>query len=90
MKNTHDMLSKIATNDGHGENSPYFDVGGFDSLGLGFDFASHFRLKFAKSCPDGGWLVELDESRKKDIVLPGIGATISGDPVNSPNSDDIL
>lgn len=25
MKNTQNMLSKIATNDGHGENSPYFD-----------------------------------------------------------------
>ncbi|KAI3738820.1 hypothetical protein L2E82_29001 [Cichorium intybus] len=50
----------------------------FDSLGLGFDFASDFRLKFAKSCPGGGRLVELDESRKRDIVLPGSGATISG------------
>ncbi|MFS8022015.1 hypothetical protein Hanom_Chr16g01434451 [Helianthus anomalus] len=28
----------------------------FDSLGLGFDFASDFRLKFANSCPDG-WIV---------------------------------
>lgn len=50
----------------------------FDSLGLGFDFASDFRLKFAKACPGGGRLVELDESRKRDIVLPGGGATISG------------
>ncbi|KAJ0793216.1 putative MACPF domain-containing protein CAD1/NSL1 [Helianthus annuus] len=51
----------------------------FDSLGLGFDFASDFRLKFAKSCPDGGRLVELDESRKRDIVLPGCGGvTVSG------------
>ncbi|KAM0052893.1 putative MACPF domain-containing protein CAD1/NSL1 [Helianthus debilis subsp. tardiflorus] len=51
----------------------------FDSLGLGFDFASDFRLKFAKSCPDGGRLVELDESRKRDIVLPGgCGVTVSG------------
>lgn len=49
-----------------------------DSLGLGFDVASDFRLKFAKSCPDGGRLVELDESRKRDIVLPGCGTTISG------------
>ncbi|CAH1441436.1 unnamed protein product [Lactuca virosa] len=50
----------------------------FDSLGLGFDFASDFRLKFAKACPGGGRLVQLDESRKRDIVLPGGGATISG------------
>ncbi|KAI7741637.1 hypothetical protein M8C21_017646 [Ambrosia artemisiifolia] len=50
----------------------------FDSLGLGFDFASDFRLKFAKSCPHGGRLVELDESRKRDIVLPGSGVTVSG------------
>ncbi|KAF5775347.1 hypothetical protein HanXRQr2_Chr13g0611061 [Helianthus annuus] len=28
----------------------------FDSLGLGFDFASDFRLKFANSCP-GGWIL---------------------------------
>ncbi|KAL4591159.1 hypothetical protein LXL04_004109 [Taraxacum kok-saghyz] len=49
-----------------------------DSLGLGFDVASDFRLKFAKTCPDGGRLVELDESRKRDVVLPGGGATISG------------
>lgn len=47
-----------------------------DSLGLGFDFASDFRLKFAKSCPGGGRLVKLDESRKRDIVLPG-GVIIS-------------
>ncbi|KAI3709530.1 hypothetical protein L2E82_39292 [Cichorium intybus] len=50
----------------------------FDSLRLGFDFASDFRLKFAKSCLGGGRLVELDESRKRDIVLPGSGATIPG------------
>lgn len=50
----------------------------FDSLGLGFDFASDFRLKFAKSCPGGGRLVELDESTKRDIVLPGCGTTVSG------------
>ncbi|KAI3706257.1 hypothetical protein L6452_23873 [Arctium lappa] len=49
-----------------------------DSLGLGFDVASDFRLKFAKRCPDGGRLVELNESRKRDIVLPGGGVTISG------------
>ncbi|KAI3523581.1 hypothetical protein L1887_01807 [Cichorium endivia] len=49
-----------------------------DCLGSGFDIASDFRLKFAKRCPDGGRLVELDESRKRDIVLPGGGATISG------------
>ncbi|XP_024984887.1 MACPF domain-containing protein At1g14780-like [Cynara cardunculus var. scolymus] len=49
-----------------------------DYLGLGFDVASDFRLKFAKRCPDGGRLVELNESRKRDIVLPGGGATISG------------
>ncbi|XP_071720201.1 MACPF domain-containing protein At1g14780-like [Rutidosis leptorrhynchoides] len=51
----------------------------FDSLGLGFDFASDFRLKFAKRCPGGGRLVELNESRKRDIKLPGgSGVTISG------------
>lgn len=51
----------------------------FDSLGLGFDFASDFRLKYAKSCPGGGRLVELDESRKRDIVVPGGGGvTICG------------
>lgn len=25
IKNTNNLLSKMATNDGHGENSPYFD-----------------------------------------------------------------
>lgn len=55
------------------------EIRAFDSLGLGFDFASDFRLKYAKSCPGGGRLVELDESRKRDIVVPGGGGvTICG------------
>ncbi|KAI3823121.1 hypothetical protein L1987_04551 [Smallanthus sonchifolius] len=53
------------------------EVRALESLGLGFDLASDFRLKFAKRCPDGGRLVELDESRKRDIVVPGGCATIS-------------
>ncbi|PWA97566.1 membrane attack complex component/perforin (MACPF) domain-containing protein [Artemisia annua] len=46
-----------------------------ESLGCGFDVASDFRLKFVKKCPDvhGGKLVVLDETRKRDIVLPGGG-----------------
>ncbi|XP_047340693.1 MACPF domain-containing protein At1g14780-like [Impatiens glandulifera] len=47
-----------------------------EALGLGFDLTSDFRLKFAKSCPDGGSLVELDQTNKRDIVIPGIGVTI--------------
>lgn len=46
-----------------------------ESLGCGFDVASDFRLKFVRKCPHehGGKLVVLDETRKRDIVLPGGG-----------------
>ncbi|KAK1435319.1 hypothetical protein QVD17_01080 [Tagetes erecta] len=54
------------------------EVRAVESLGLGFDLASDFRLKYAKRCHDGERLVELDESRKRDIVLPGCGTTVSG------------
>ncbi|KAM0013675.1 putative MACPF domain-containing protein CAD1/NSL1 [Helianthus debilis subsp. tardiflorus] len=53
------------------------EIRAVESLGLGFDLASDFRLRFAKKCPDGGRLVQLDESSKRDIVLPG-GGTVSG------------
>ncbi|MFS7916351.1 putative membrane attack complex component/perforin (MACPF) domain-containing protein [Helianthus anomalus] len=53
------------------------EIRAVESLGLGFDLASDFRLRFAKTCPDGGRLVQLDESSKRDIVLPG-GGTVSG------------
>ncbi|KAF8402198.1 hypothetical protein HHK36_013150 [Tetracentron sinense] len=46
------------------------------SLGLGFDLTSDFRLKFAKGFP-GGRLVVLDETNRRDIVIPG-GVTVSG------------
>lgn len=45
-----------------------------EALGKGFDFASDFRLKFAKG---GGRLVVVDELNKRDVVVPG-GATIQG------------
>ncbi|CAK9155985.1 unnamed protein product, partial [Ilex paraguariensis] len=47
-----------------------------DSLGLGFDFASDFRLKFAKKCLNGERLVVLDEKNKRDIVIPGGGGGV--------------
>lgn len=47
-----------------------------EALGKGFDFASDFRLKFAKG---GGRLVVVDELNKRDVVVPG-GATIQGVP----------
>ncbi|KAH6821924.1 hypothetical protein C2S53_002809 [Perilla frutescens var. hirtella] len=50
-----------------------------DALGLGFDLASDFRLKFVKRCPNGGRLVILDERRKRDVVVPG-GVTIRDVP----------
>ncbi|XP_071713157.1 MACPF domain-containing protein At1g14780-like [Rutidosis leptorrhynchoides] len=58
-------------------NKPMEDMA-LESLGLGFDVASDFRLKFAKRCPNGERLVEIDESRKRDIVIPGTGKVISG------------
>lgn len=54
------------------------EITALDSLGLGFDFASDFRLKFAKRCRNGDRLVEIDESRKRDVVLPGTGVIVSG------------
>ena len=53
------------------------EVRALEALGLGFDLASDFRLKFAKGCPGGGRLVVLDETNKRDIVVPG-GVTIRG------------
>lgn len=48
-------------------------VAAMESLGLGFDLASDFRLKFAKKCPDSsdGRLVVLDHDIYRDVVLPG-------------------
>ncbi|CAH9062582.1 unnamed protein product [Cuscuta epithymum] len=51
-------------------------VRAMEALGCGFDFASDFRLKFAKRCPAGGRLVILDEKNRRDLVLPGGGVTI--------------
>lgn len=48
-----------------------------ESLGLGFDLTSDFRLKFAKGIKGEGRLVVLDESNNRDIVIPG-GVTIPG------------
>lgn len=55
------------------------EVRATEALGLGFDLASDFRLKFVKRCPNGGRLVILDEQRKRDVVVPG-GATIRDVP----------
>lgn len=48
-------------------------VRAMESLGLGFDIASDFRLKFAKKCPDSddGRLVVLDHYNSRDVVIPG-------------------
>ncbi|KAG6480003.1 hypothetical protein ZIOFF_063480 [Zingiber officinale] len=40
------------------------------SLGLGFDLTHDFRLQFAKEF-HGGRLVQLDESRTRDVLFPG-------------------
>lgn len=48
------------------------EVRAMEALGLGFDLASDFRLKFAKG---GERLVVLDEGRERDVVVPG-GPTI--------------
>lgn len=50
-----------------------------EALGLGFDLASDFRLKFVKRCPNGGRLVLLDEQRNRDVLVPG-GVTIPDVP----------
>lgn len=42
------------------------EVRAMEALGSGFDLASDFKLKFAK-----GRVVALDESNKRDIVIPG-------------------
>lgn len=53
-------------------------IGGaaMESLGLGFDIASDFRLKFAKKCPGSvdGRLVVLDHHDSRDVVIPGVAA----------------
>ncbi|CAI9776379.1 unnamed protein product [Fraxinus pennsylvanica] len=49
------------------------EIRAVEALGLGFDLASDFRLKFVKRCPDGGRLVSLDERNKRDVVIPGLG-----------------
>lgn len=51
------------------------EVKAMEALGCGFDFASDFRLKFVKRCPNGGRLVILDESNRRNVVIPG-GVTI--------------
>ncbi|KAM7489217.1 hypothetical protein LguiB_026701 [Lonicera macranthoides] len=52
------------------------EIRAMDALGLGFDLASDFRLKFAKG-GSGERLVVLDETNRRDIVLPG-GTAIRG------------
>ncbi|XP_057959459.1 MACPF domain-containing protein At1g14780-like [Malania oleifera] len=54
------------------------DIRALESLGLGFDFTSDFRLKFAKGSP-GERLVVLNEASKRDILIPG-GLTVRGVP----------
>lgn len=45
-----------------------------ESLGLGFDLTSDFRLKFAKK----DRLVVLDEANKRNVVIPGGNVSIPG------------
>jgi hypothetical protein len=47
------------------------EIRAIEALGLGFDLASDFRLKFAKGRNHGERLVVLDEFNKRDILLPG-------------------
>ncbi|XP_073053524.1 MACPF domain-containing protein At1g14780-like [Primulina eburnea] len=51
-------------------------VRAMQALGLGFDLASDYRLKFVKRNPNGGRLVVLDENRKRDVVVPGHGGVV--------------
>ncbi|EXB37835.1 hypothetical protein L484_003128 [Morus notabilis] len=51
-----------------------------EALGKGFDLSSDFRLKFAKGLGEscgGGRLVVLDETNKRDIVIPGCGGGLA-------------
>lgn len=52
------------------------DLRALRSLGLGFDLTHDFRLRFAKEF-HGGRLVQLDESRVRDVVFPG-GQVVRG------------
>ncbi|PIN06559.1 hypothetical protein CDL12_20886 [Handroanthus impetiginosus] len=40
-------------------------------IGLGYDLASDIRLSACKPGPSGSGLIELDRTRKKDLVVPG-------------------
>lgn len=51
-------------------------VRAIQALGLGFDLASDFNLKYVKRCPNGGRLVVLDEKRKRDVVVSGYGGGV--------------
>ncbi|KAK9288202.1 hypothetical protein L1049_016651 [Liquidambar formosana] len=53
------------------------EVRALESLGLGFDLTCDFRLKYAKG--ESGRLVVVDDTNKRDIVIPG-GLTIRGVP----------
>ncbi|KAK6914380.1 Membrane attack complex component/perforin (MACPF) domain [Dillenia turbinata] len=56
------------------EEEKWIGIRAVESLGLGFDLTSDFRLKFAKG---GGRLVVLDEVNKRDIVVPAVGGGIT-------------
>lgn len=48
------------------------------ALGKGFDLTSDFRLRFAKGSSEGGGrLLVIDETKKRDIVLPA-GVRVEG------------
>ncbi|XP_021749274.1 MACPF domain-containing protein At1g14780-like [Chenopodium quinoa] len=55
------------------ENKP-IELRAVESLGLGFDLTSDFRLKFAKK----ERLVVLDEAHKRNVVIPGGNVSIPG------------
>ncbi|KAG4179899.1 hypothetical protein ERO13_A10G133000v2 [Gossypium hirsutum] len=50
------------------ESEKPIEVRAMEALGKGFDISGDFRLKYAK----GARLVVLDETDKRDIVLPGV------------------